>query len=908
MMANKFAGWPEVGRLLNEASRAQQTLEQVVLGGGGTAARLNEGQRRSIEVIAENILQNGMVLADEVGMGKTRIAAELARCVIAAGGRVVVVTPPGLSFQWKEELRKCDVHVPAVIRTLDSFFAAWECKKPAPWFEQPIVMVSQLFTNQWRLGMDCGRRPWALFPALYIHWSSVGGGRRPKGYRDQSAKNSRLVRDAAESVCGALEVNGDLKAAAAKIFDGVRWSDAIDATSFGVGGALRPGIQKAVGLGLGAFDLIVIDEAHKNRRADGGLSVLLDNVLVDASEARVLGMTATPVELEMGQWLEILARVGVDKEALAIIGGADGKGGVLKDYAENLQRIRGVWRSSKAARDAFKDSAAGFKAALSRYLIRRDKREDPSVQRFKKLSGLHFNEYRDVRREVVVDPANLSLAWRKAICGAESISVSSPLAGDARARRLRLTMANGHGISALIAASAARKASVEEQAIDEHDDADDDCGDEEVENVENGFAAKRAARFQWWTDLIAQAVPAEGCALYDHPAILAAVHDIEKTNAAGEKVLVFGRFTAPLDALARLLNARELLRRVEAELHWPQSKVGERDIHAVNAARQQWVVEQGVPYPLDATALDELMKKRYESRQRELRGLRSGFIDMLRAGLPLVVTDPVIIARHLALLSAFEASTNANPDVLTMVHGALVDTLDSIEDAGVAQLATQAFLDLVEAAQDRDPDREQEEVADTPLQTEAAELWLVVEMRIQEEYGGQKGGLARLMNGETEQSTRRFLQQAFNRKNSFPQVLVAQSMVGREGLNLHKACRVVMLLHPEWNPGVVEQQIGRVDRVGSHWAQLLEPSTGRAPDDIPRIEVRPVIFKGTYDEHNWAVLRRRWDDLRAQLHGVVLPAKLGGEALSEADRAIYEEVMGMAPNFSPVPKAGVTDS
>jgi SNF2 family DNA or RNA helicase len=52
-------------------------------------------------------------------------------------------------------------------------------------------------------------------------------------------------------------------------------------------------------------------------------------------------------------------------------------------------------------------------------------------------------------------------------------------------------------------------------------------------------------------------------------------------------------------------------------------------------------------------------------------------------------------------------------------------------------------------------------------------------------------------------------------------VLVAQSVVGREGLNLHRACRTVILLHPEWNPGVVEQQIGRVDRLSSYWEQLL---------------------------------------------------------------------------------------
>lgn len=59
------------------------------------------------------------------------------------------------------------------------------------------------------------------------------------------------------------------------------------------------------------------------------------------------------------------------------------------------------------------------------------------------------------------------------------------------------------------------------------------------------------------------------------------------------------------------------------------------------------------------------------------------------------------------------------------------------------------------------------------------------------------------------------VQLAFNRSHSMPRVLVAQSMAGREGLNLHRACCHVLLLHPEWNPGVVEQQIGRIDRVCS---------------------------------------------------------------------------------------------
>lgn len=43
--------------------------------------------------------------------------------------------------------------------------------------------------------------------------------------------------------------------------------------------------------------------------------------------------------------------------------------------------------------------------------------------------------------------------------------------------------------------------------------------------------------------------------------------------------------------------------------------------------------------------------------------------------------------------------------------------------------------------------------------------------------------------------------------------------------------------------------------------------------ELPRIDVHPVIFRGTYDEHNWQVLLERWDDLRAQLHGEVIPAR-----------------------------------
>lgn len=176
-----------------------------------------------------------------------------------------------------------------------------------------------------------------------------------------------------------------------------------------------------------------------------------------------------------------------------------------------------------------------------------------------------------------------------------------------------------------------------------------------------------------------------------------------------------------------------------------------------------------------------------------------------------------------------------------------------------------------------------------------ARLWL----GLQEEFRGGQGTFARLMYGSTSLTSRRTMQAGFNRQRSFLRVLVAQSVVGREGLNLHKACRVVVNLHPEWNPAIAEQQIGRVDRVGSLWARECAEAidAGKRGDELPRIEIRPVIFRGTYDEHHWEVLRERWDDLRAQLHGVVVPTRHA--AASADERAIVDELAACAPNFSP---------
>lgn len=79
------------------------------------------------------------------------------------------------------------------------------------------------------------------------------------------------------------------------------------------------------------------------------------------------------------------------------------------------------------------------------------------------------------------------------------------------------------------------------------------------------------------------------------------------------------------------------------------------------------------------------------------------------------------------------------------------------------------------------------------------------------------------------------------------------------------------------------------------------PAFNAAPYKAPRIEIRPIVCSGTYDEHNWQVLQKRWDSLRAQLHGIVVPTRERAMA-TDAKRDIIRTPDDIAPNFSPEKK------
>ncbi len=85
------------------------------------------------------------------------------------------------------------------------------------------------------------------------------------------------------------------------------------------------------------------------------------------------------------------------------------------------------------------------------------------------------------------------------------------------------------------------------------------------------------------------------------------------------------------------------------------------------------------------------------------------------------------------------------------------------------------------------------------------------------------------------------IQLAFNRPQSFPRVLVAQSMVGRkvepaQGLSDSNSAAI-----RNGTPESLSNRFGRVDRVDSCWCVALRRAIENdAPaDELPRIEIHP---------------------------------------------------------------------
>lgn len=105
----------------------------------------------------------------------------------------------------------------------------------------------------------------------------------------------------------------------------------------------------------------------------------------------------------------------------------------------------------------------------------------------------------------------------------------------------------------------------------------------------------------------------------------------------------------------------------------------------------------------------------------------------------------------------------------------------------------------------------------------------------------------RLANGQNAAETRRRLMLTFN-SPFFPEILVASSVMA-EGVDLHRFCRHVIHHDLDWNPSALEQRTGRIDRIGAKVENCGIP-----------IRVYLPFLAGTQDERQFRVVmdRERW--------------------------------------------------
>ncbi len=880
--------------------------------------RLDPGQRDSLAWIAGRLRRTaGVVLADEVGTGKTRIACALVHAVLAAGGRVATVVPKGLMHQWVAESRQLDGTVaPNRLTTLPELFRTaltepWDNLAPHPDRPEWCLLSHNFRVPQVRSNSHTWRAALPALVELQLASRADRNDRRTRegkldawlGLTDKHTTKrwafwdgmERLAKDVATRV----KPRADLRRAIRQLPDlrivdtGDRVDVNLDAEKFRDAGGERVS-EEILGLWLGEFDLIVVDEAHKSRgeiedddtltnvQTAKVLTRLLDLVLKPSPTSRRLCLTATPMELDLEQWGDLLARAGrclSEDERKVVVSMKE----TTRDAAAAPDEV--------ARLDRLCDAAGAFTRLLSPHVTRRRRVEDPLIQEVKARGGGERGPHPHRRVTVVPigwsDPAVRANAWIDVLFAAEGMSHAAR--GLTRADTDGWPRAIRDAYTKLCKGHVSADFDEYEGAIPiPAEDESDVWTRGKIARVDYWYRQLRAARARGEADPTA----ADGLVESEHPRITLAVRQIESwtegtaqgADVDGEKVLVFGVFRRPLHVLRDVLNVRHALRAVDA---------GQPIAHAVDRELMTIVPRQVARMRADGGLTGRLASASDSGVRRALRRGRDEY-DALQRRLRGVITDQCAAwardPRRLGTIDDPRVRAQVRAHAMAFVLDELISMAEAraaATPARVAQLADDYFEqhlapELVDLDSDDDDDARAQAVRAVFL----------------DDSDTRQRRFAVVLEGDTKPQTRRYIQAAFNRPSSSPRVLIAQSQVGREGLNLHEACRVVVQFHPEWNPAVVEQQIGRVDRKNSLWERRARAwLAGGAVGPLPCIEVQQLVFDGTYDAFQRERVGRRQHMFDASLFGSLLPE----EAWARVPPDRVQKLEEAAPAFRPRP-------
>jgi ERCC4-related helicase len=838
-------------------------------------------KRAAIEVLTRLRRQPGVILADEVGMGKTFVALAVAVSILLESSDdrpVVVMYPPSLREKWPKDWdtfkSKCLpdllrgrfraatansgieflklLDAPPERRTHVIFLAHGAIHRAIGDGFAKLAVIKRAFKG--RSSLRAQRLSFSRFAGklLWLDWVE----RRSPGvlgtlldrpyevwlkvlHRDDQFLKERITEDPVPQqladVLNSMESTEfeDLVESLRQLpqRESPNLEDRLKEARQGIAAAMEHVWKLALTRADFRSPLLVLDEAHHVKNPATRLASLFateDSVKdseffksagpLGGKFDRMLFLTATPFQLGHGELIRVLDRFegiawtgstppSMTRDQFKIELGQLGR--VLDDAQASALRLDGTWGRLETQHlespdgivmnlDEWWEGAQnaegeGLVAQVAEQVRRtRHAMENaetalsPWVLRHLKLSNLPNRQ--DVPRRVTLAGAAISDNGDPS-CGLEiSGQVLLPFLLAGRAQGLVAASARGRALFAEGLASSF-EAYLETRNGRQETDEDSD--------LSNGAAPP--PDLEWYLRHLDLALPRSSQNVRSaHPKIRATAERAVALWRAGEKVLVFCHYRATGRALRQHISAL-----LNDEIgHLGQAKMPGLSLDEVHRA------------------LEDLGERFF--KDDDLRVLVSSWIDAIVIQFPMLISNqrdkivdvvrrflrtPSFIARYLplhgndlsaaAFASAFDAADEGQQSLRQKIEHFcrfLAERCTALEREG--------FLTALETIQ-----------TGSHFGREVRSVFDPAENRgISDAAGAVLLPNVRLANGEVRQETRQRLLLTFNTP-LFPEVLIASSVLA-EGVDLHLNCRHVIHHDLCWNPSILEQRSGRVDRIG----------------------------------------------------------------------------------------------
>jgi superfamily II DNA or RNA helicase len=875
-----------------------------------TEGRISQEDARRQAGTAEEILrrlarQPGVVLADEVGMGKTFVAMAVAASILIdrfGEGPVVVMVPSSLRDKWPKDwavfcdkclcgrvaqrfreraaqadsgvefLRKLNEKPPvlflthgALQRALTDGYAKLALIKRAFRFRSSLTEQRRNFPKfagrLLRMESVENRAPGLLGDLLdrpYDSWKIVI-------HRAHESFVRSVIEDPVpRPLAQALDDfdSGTLQALVEELGnlplrESANIEERLKAARHALTDAMGDVWKLALKEAQFTSPLLILDEAHHLKNPGTHLaSLFVDDQAAEESHyfeaggalggkfERMLFLTATPFQLGHGELIRVLDRfegIAWDsqqppqlsrasfKEEIKELCGAldDGQAAALRldqswgrltedhlvDGDGRAMTVERWWETAQAAADGVAAQAVACVASASIAMRGAQQRLRPWVLRHRKPHHLPGVPSRARRENFPGDAIRPNGDPEHGLEIEGDVLLPFLLAG--RAQALIATTEQGRALFAEgLASSFEAYFETRASAI------------EVDEREETQVTEEAGEELYWYLNQLDKAVPHESVAARRaHPKVRATAERVVNFWRKGEKVLVFCHYRATGRALRRHIS--DLLHNEVIELGRQQlpgllpdevlgelDRLGARFFDADGALRQE------------ATDLTrQLVGKFRQLTADEVGQIGKIVLRFLRTPSFLARYFDLTASGVLALRDAFERADTGGHSL----RRRLEDFCCFLAERCIPE-ERRDYLDALESVQTGSHVAGPDTFDPGELTTDSQRTLLLPNVR--------------LVNGVVKPETRRKLLLTFNTP-LFPEILIA-SRVLAEGVDLHLSCRHVIHHDLDWNPSLLEQRTGRVDRLGC-----------KAEREGAPIQVYLPYVAATQDEKMYRVVRDR---------------------------------------------------